>query len=368
MKKKILFFVGGNYFGGLEIVTITLIKGLKENNYDCRCVLSGWSKNNTFKNKLIDLGITFYDVKLGWIYLRKLKWTIVTLLHYPAAFLKCKKIISDFKPDVFHFVHYSAPLMLYPLIRRRSIYVLHETHLPTKTHLLIYKILNKKIDFFISVSKHISYTLQNLHVSPDKIKLIYNGIDLSPISTNMGIDDKIHLAIIGQVAPWKGHDILIHAIKYLKDDTIKNVHLNIYGSNNNDYSKYLKTLIEYHNLQSYVSWKGFIEDQEEIYKKMNVIVVPSVVEESFSLTAAEGMIRGKAVIVSNKGGMMELIDHGINGLIFQSGNAIELSACLAELVNDKEKIKFFGANARKKAIQNYSYKTMTRKYLDLYEL
>jgi glycosyltransferase involved in cell wall biosynthesis len=258
--------------------------------------------------------------------------------------------------------------MLYPLIKVRSIYALHETHLPTKMHLLIYKTLNKKIDFFVSVSKHISYTLQNLQIAPDKIKLIYNGIDFSPISTNMEMDDKIQLAIIGQVAPWKGHEILIHAIKHLKDDTIKNFHLNIYGSNNNDYSKELKTLIEYNNLQSYVSWKGFIEDQDEIYKQMTIIVVPSVVEESFSLTAAEGMMRGKAVIVSNKGGMMELVEHGTNGLVFESGNAFELSACLAELVNDREKINFFGTNAKTKAMQNYSYKTMTRHYIDLYEL
>ena len=43
MIKKILFFTGGSYVAGLEIVTLQLIKGLKDRGFDVRCVVNGWN-------------------------------------------------------------------------------------------------------------------------------------------------------------------------------------------------------------------------------------------------------------------------------------------------------------------------------------
>jgi UDP-N-acetylglucosamine:LPS N-acetylglucosamine transferase len=143
------------------------MKGLKEKGYDVRCVVNGWNDGD-FKNRLSKINVTCYEVKLGWLYLTKPMWTFDTLRNYPQAYRKCKKIIQDFNPDIFHFTSYPVAIMLYPLIGRNAIYTLHDTQLPTFKHLLIYKWLNKKIHTFVGVSNLISSTLENLKVTRRK--------------------------------------------------------------------------------------------------------------------------------------------------------------------------------------------------------
>ena len=106
MGSKILFFCGGAYISGMEIVTLHLMKGLKENGYEVRCIFSGWNDGN-FKNKLDEIGIVNYEIKIGWIYIRKPLWTMDTFINYPRALHKCHKIIKEFKPDVSQFVNFS---------------------------------------------------------------------------------------------------------------------------------------------------------------------------------------------------------------------------------------------------------------------
>jgi len=371
MNKKILFFLGGNYYGGLEIVTLALIKGLKENGYECRCVISGWKVNETFINTLTCLNIKSYRVKLGWIYIHKVVWTIDTLLHYPQAYLKCKKILKDFNPDILHFIHYGAPILLYPLLNKNCVYTLHETHYPSFTNKWLYKLLNRKMNIFIAVSNHISNTLQNLNIPSSKIKLIYNGI-IPPKNNDYVFDElentKIQLGIVGQIAFWKGHEILLEAINILNTKRITNFHLQIFGNSINDsYLEKLENIIILKNLTNYITWRGFIANADDIYKSIHVVIIPSIVEESFSLTVAESMIRGKAIIISNKGGMLELISNGVNGLIFSSGNSNQLAECLELFITSKEKIYLFGLKAKEKAIDNYTYEIMTSNYIKAYQ-
>src|ERR1700733_9023907 len=97
--KRILFIVGASYVSGLENITLHLIRGLKERGYEVKCVINGWN-DGVFKSTLQSLGIDFFEMKLGWIYITKPKWTIDTLLHWPGAYFKFKKAIRSFDPDI----------------------------------------------------------------------------------------------------------------------------------------------------------------------------------------------------------------------------------------------------------------------------
>src|SRR5882724_8461670 len=105
IRKKILFFIGGSYVSGLETVTLYLLRDLKENGYDLQCVINGWN-DGVYKKKLDEIDVPFYEVKLGWLYLRKPLWTLDSLVNYPKAYFTCKEIIKSFKPDIFHFCGY----------------------------------------------------------------------------------------------------------------------------------------------------------------------------------------------------------------------------------------------------------------------
>jgi glycosyltransferase involved in cell wall biosynthesis len=369
-KKKILFFISASYVSGLEVVALHLIHGLKENGCDVKCVINGWN-DGVFIKKLQELGVPFHVVKLGWLYIRKPMWTLDTLLNYPKAFFQCKKIIRSFKPDIFHFCTFTSFVLLYPLIRNNTVYWLQETHLPTLKHKFIYKLLNKKARYFVAVSDHIARVLQNLAIPDQKIRLIYNGI---PPVQNFS-DEKeqelfnmpvLHFAIIGQVAEWKGHSTLINAVEELVRTGKNNFKVLIYGNNNNSFGNGLKKQVEEKGLTKWIEWKGFVNDQKTIYENCAVVIVPSLSEEPCSLTIIEAMSYGKGLIVSDKGGNPELIEHGKNGLIFEAGNHTQLNHCMITLLENRHAIASLAEKAKLKASCEYTDGIMVEKYLQVY--
>ena len=368
MSKKILFFTGGAYVAGLEIMMLTLIRGLKDKGNDVRCVINGWNDGD-FKNRLSEIDVPYYEVKLGWLYLKKPTWTFDTLINYPKAYITCKKVLKDFKPDVVNFTSYAMPIMLYPLIKANSFYTLHDTQLPYLKHRIIYKLLKKKIGTFIAVSNHIADILRNLSIPNEKIKVIYNGVaapDFLLVSKKMAIENTFCFAIIGQIIGLKGHGILINSVELLAKKGITNFKVFIIGNNNNDYSKLLVEQIAEKNITSFFVWKGFIKNKEEIYSGIDAVIIPSLCTEAFSLTTAETMIRGLGVIASNLGGIKELIDPGENGLLFKVGDAEELSECMDKLMQERGYNEILGVKAKKKALTNFTDQAMTDNYLEIY--
>jgi glycosyltransferase involved in cell wall biosynthesis len=182
----------------------------------------------------------------------------------------------------------------------------------------------------------------------------------------------VNFAIAGQVAEWKGHELLVKAAELLVKDGIRNFNISIIGKNTNAYSEKLVTIIKEKKLESFFTWRGFIQNRSAIYNGIDVVVVPSMstaskyFEESFSLSTAEGMIRGLAVIASNKGGMKELIDHNQNGLLFTEGDAAGLYACMKNVIANKDMMTYLGANALIKARANFTDAVMTDKYISVY--
>lgn len=364
MVKKILFFTGGSYVAGLEIVTLQLIKGLKERGYDVRCVVNGWNDGD-FKNRLAMMNVPCYEVKIGWLYLTKPSWTLDTLLNYPKAYITCRNILKEFKPDVVNFSSYAMPVMLYPLIKSNSFYTLHDTQLPNRKHKVIYSLLKRKIGTFIAVSRHIADTLKNLQIPAEKIIVIHNGV---AVPANMPLQEKenndiFRFAIVGQVVEPKGHRVLIDAAEMLVQKGITNFTIAVVGNNQTAFGNTLAAIVEEKKLAPYFSWRGYQKDINNIYTHIDAVVVPSLCTEAFSLATVEAMIRGLAVIASNKGGMKELIESGQNGLLFSAGDASELCSNMHALIADRSYANTLGKNAQKKAGENYTNDAMTAKYI-----
>ena len=367
MVKKILFFTGGSYVAGLEIVTLQLIKGLKDRGFDVRCVVNGWNDGD-FKSRLAAMNVPCYEVKIGWLYLTKPSWTLDTLLNYPRAFLTCREILKEFKPDAVNFSSYAMPVMLYPLVKKNSFYTLHDTQLPNRKHRVIYQLLKRRIGTFIAVSGHIAETLKNLGVPAKKTLVIHNGVAVPalPGLPEKQPDNIIHFAIVGQVVEPKGHLVLVDAVALLVKQGVTNFHISIIGNNETGFGHTLAAVIEEKKLNSFFSWRGYVKDVDDIYRNTNAVVVPSLCTEAFSLATVEAMIRRLPVIASNRGGMKELIDNGLNGLLFTAGSAEELSTSMLKIILDSDYANLLAMNAQIKASENYTNDAMTEKYISAY--
>jgi len=97
-------------------------------------------------------------------------------------------------------------------------------------------------------------------------------------------------------------------------------------------------------------------------------VTPSLWDEPFGLVAAEAMATGRPVIASRVGGLGELVEDGVTGLLFERGDAAGLRDCLNRLLDDAELCARMGRAARERIARQYAWpRIIERCYLPLFE-
>jgi len=240
--------------------------------------------------------------------------------------------------------------------------------MPTAKHMLIFRLLNKKISKFTAVSNHIVKVLERLNIPATKIELIYNGIPIPGIHKLNNNNSVSHIGIIGQVVAWKGHRNLIEAANKLVTHGVYNFKVLIYGNDSTNYGSELKKTIKQKGLESYFEWKGFVKNQADIYANCDIVVVPTLTGEPCSLTIIESMFQEKALIVSDRGGNPELVDNGENGLIFKAENPSDLYTCILKLITEDKYRDTLAFKAKEKATLRFNYLRMTEQYMDVYKI
>ena len=173
------------------------------------------------------------------------------------------------------------------------------------------KILAKKTHAIITVSRALqSYERKMLNIPENKIKVIYNGIDLPKLQEKQldirkewGISSNdILVGTVARLIPSKGIDFLIRAVpKVLEKHS--NVKFMIVGDGPEDGK--LKKLAKEINCENYIIFTGYIEYVWYCYRAFDIFVLPSL-SEGLGIAVLEAMVSGKPVIASNTGGFRKL--------------------------------------------------------------
>lgn len=360
MNKRILFFSSGSYVSGKEIVTLSIIKGLKVKGHEVRCVISGWNDGD-FKNRLHELGIEYCEVKLGFVYITKPLWTLDTIIHFPGAVYKVLKYIKKFAPDILYHDSYRSIIQLRPFLRKENILHIHDYHLVNKKNRFFLNLIATQVRYVICVSNHIRNNILEFNIPSEKVITIYNGIDhetvIEPVKKQYSYP--LNIAIVGQILPHKGHQVLLQALLNMKEKD--KVILNIYGNGSADYIKNLKQFIVENKLETKVVWKGFVKNKNEIYTNTDLVIAPTLTPEPFALIALEPGLYYVPAIVSAIGGFLEIVIPNYNGILFEPGNNLQLAQILDDCIQNTDKIRMMGLNANKHVSENFSYKVMINK-------
>jgi glycosyltransferase involved in cell wall biosynthesis len=172
---------------------------------------------------------------------------------------------------------------------------------------------------------------------PDRVVVIPHGVDTGRFverpgaKAQLGLEGKKVVLFVGNLAhPWhvyKGLDILIDAFR--KSAVPGSVLLVVGGG-----ALLEKYRVECAGIKDIV-FAGQVPNEQLplYYSASDVFVLPSRVE-SFGLVLLEAMSCGRPVIGSDTGGIPSIIEHGKNGLLFDSGNVKSLSYSLSLLLND----------------------------------
>ena len=114
-----------------------------------------------------------------------------------------------------------------------------------------------------------------------------------------------------------------------------------------------------------VRFLGWTDDVDAFYRSIDVYVLPSR-SEAMPLSVIEAMHHGLPVVAAEVGGLPELLEHGVTGLLVQPENPAALAAALEELRIDPQRRRQLAANALDRARSAFSIELMASRYAELY--
>jgi glycosyltransferase involved in cell wall biosynthesis len=220
----------------------------------------------------------------------------------------------------------------------------------------------------IPVSKSLEGYLRKQGWPQAQISMVANGV----VTPGVLLDRPKPSAewVIGSVAlfrPRKGMEVLIQALADLRQMG-QIVRLRAVGSfESKEYEKTIKEMVAYLGVADAIDWVGFTQDVDAEFAKMDVMVLPSLFGEGMPMVILEAMAVGVPVIASNVEGIPEVLEHGRTGLVVPAGNAKQLVAVLADLMNDKYDWRAIREDAHQVQIDRFSDCSMAEGVAKVYE-
>ena len=169
----------------------------------------------------------------------------------------------------------------------------------------------------------------------------------------------------GRLVPEKGADVLMRAFARVRTQ-IPAARLTIVGDGpvRGDLEALRRSL----SLDDVVDIRPHVERQalEQTADAAWVQVVPSVWDEPFGLSAAEAMMRGSAVIVSNSGGLPDVVGDIDRVALTPPGDERALTSALVALLSDRDRCERLGAAGRRSALERFSPARIVDRFLEHY--
>ena len=298
--------------------------------------------------------------------------------------------IDKVKPDVLHAhnMHYfSKPhaAALQDMAHKKGVPLILTAHNVWDDNLFLDLTRKIKWDRIIAVSHFIKRELMGVGVDDKRISVIHHGIDEKAYRPNVDTKDVIkkypilkgkkvvfHPARMGLA---KGCDVSIKALQLVKaryPDVVlilagtKNII--DWGSTQQKDIAYMLDLVDYFKLKNNVLIDAFkLSEMPGLYGVSNVCLYPSSGSEPFGLTMLEAMASGKPMIVTDAGGMPEIIKDGINGFVVPIKNYEMLGSRILQLLDDPKLNERFGYTGREIVEQYYTKDIVTTNILSLYD-
>ena len=245
---------------------------------------------------------------------------------------------------------------------------------------ILYKLQTPMIRFIVNNSTKISVANEYekeifAKIQPtSKIEVVRNGINLAMMKTKTNNFKKKHgiplpfVLFIGRFSKIKGIDILLHAIKILKDEhDLKNISFVIMGVDFGFQNQMMQMIDDFGIKEKiHVITNPSRDDVIAAYGESEFLVLPSRWELS-PLTPLEGFAFKKTVISSDIHGIPYTLSKDENCILIEVENYKELANSIIELIVNKEKRTRLGISGYNIVNSELNSKTMVKKTLKIYE-
>jgi glycosyltransferase involved in cell wall biosynthesis len=229
-----------------------------------------------------------------------------------------------------------------------------------------------RVDRVIAVSEAVRRFLIEKSVPADRISLVYNGIPapapLPPetravMRRRLGLADSDKaLCLVARFLSAKGHDLALEAVARLDDPRVR---LFFVGKAEGEWLSQIVGRVRELKLERRVFFLGHQEKVYEILSAMDLYVAPSR-REALSLAILEALSLGLPALVSDTGGNPEIIENGINGLLFPSENVVEMARAIKRALDCEPCAREFGEKGRETFRRRFTVSGMLEGTLNVY--
>lgn len=364
---KVLHLISGGDTGGAKTHVHSLLTGLKAKiQVRLVCFMEG-----PFAQEARELGIDTY---------------VIPGPNFLSALGTLSRMVREEGFDLLH-SHGARGNMMAALLSRR-------THLPTVSTVhsdyrldylgrpisrLVYGNINtlalRKLHYRIGVTDSMVDLLISRNFDPERLFSIYNGLDFTHCPPAMdrneffrsvGLtadEDCVVVGIAARLNPVKDISTLIRGFA-LAQAQFPALRLLIAGDGEEMDS--LKQLAQRLGLGGTVCFAGWVSDTNSFYQAIDINTLTSI-SETFPYALTEGARASLSTVSSKVGGVDRLIDHGVNGFLFPSGDHNALATHLLTLARDPALRQTMGQRLYTKAKQFFSVEAMADHQLDIYE-
>ncbi|MDP3465214.1 MAG: glycosyltransferase family 4 protein, partial [Sulfuricurvum sp.] len=291
-----------------------------------------------------------------------------------------RRVLKEYRPDIVH-VQYMAPgslaILLFKMLGAKK--VLATAHVPGH----IYKnktvpkfISNYMTELFLCVSKSSEeaffdtkpqlYDTQLYHAGRKHFTL-YNCTDIPEYPITKLQNQPLTIGVISRLSHEKGIDLLLQSMPKILS-VFPDVRLLIVGDGT-EKTSLLYLALEL-NISDSIIWAGLQpkEALESYYGQMDIVAIPSRFE-GFGLTAIEAMSYSIPVVASAVDGLMEVIEHGVSGMLVKPKDPSALADAIIALLLDPDKCRELGQNGYTRVKAAFAYniyqKTIAKIYNNL---
>lgn len=359
-----LFFPGGSFIGGTEVVVQSLMIELNKMGHGTLAIISGWN-NGDYPTRLRESRLAFGELKLGRFYRSRPLWTLDGLRNLPAASSELRRLAREFQPEIA--VHVDAQILLLgSLILPNVRNVLYQhTQATGLGRFPSIRSINRRLDRVICVSEFVAATARAARLDPAKIAVVPNGVAL-PAAPNLGRRPQIvTLGMVGRVSLQKQHMALIAAIGLVKKrQPLAEFRLKIIGTEDQPYAQEVRALSRQLGVEGIVEWAGFVADRDAIYRDLDIVVAPAV-NEAFGMTVAEAAAYGLPVVAARSGGFPEMVIDGQTGFLFDVGDVERFAAVLDRLIVDACLREQLGRAGRLHVERHFALRRMAERFAEV---
>jgi glycosyltransferase involved in cell wall biosynthesis len=258
------------------------------------------------------------------------------------------------------------------LSRRPVLWAMHDIldleHFSRRSIRLNVTLANRFATRVIANSRATAGSLTQWGLRKDKVHVVYCGFnpvsfpsltdaEITATRAELGLSPGPLVGVFGRLTRWKGQHVVLEALAVLPG-----VHVLFVGEafDTDDYVLELRRRAEELQVSDRIHFLGFRADVDRLMRLVDVVLHTSIAPEPFGRVIVEGMLAGRPVIAARGGGVPEIVEDGVSGLLVTPGDPRELAAAVTDLLQQPRYARDLAAAGQARAVAEFPLDRMLR--------